>query len=172
MSGARDERAAMPAGRQATGSSDTPAARHAIVGHTADAGIEATSPDVAQLFEEAALALSEMTAAIEPGAAVATWEDVTIEGRDLEQLAFGWLNELIGLVDSRRSAVAAARVDRVVEPPGDGAPDAWRLEARVALSPYDGSAVRALRDVKAATYHGLRVERRSGAWCLRAYLDV
>ena len=40
--------------------------RHEIVGHTADIGLTATAPDLPSLFEEAALALAEVSADVDP----------------------------------------------------------------------------------------------------------
>jgi SHS2 domain-containing protein len=121
------------------------------------------------LFEETATALAELTAELAPGAEVSTWEDVTVEGHDLAGLAYAWLNELIALMDIHRAGIVAVSVDRLerVEPDL-----AWGLHARVGLRPYAEGGVRPRSQAKAATYHGLAVERGPDGWTLRAYLDV
>lgn len=143
--------------------------RHGPLPHTADVGLEAVAPDPRALFEEAATALAELTAELAPGAEVSTWEDVTLEGGDLADLAYAWLNELIALIDIRRAGIVAVSVDRFDSGEADGA---WGLHARVGLRRYAEGGVRPRSQAKAATYHGLAVERGPDGWTLRAYLDV
>ncbi len=145
---------------------------HSILPHTADAGIQATATDLATLFEEAAMALIEFTADLSAGAAPTRWESVHIEAPDAIGLAFGWLNELIGLGDIGRGAVVVADVDRLEHPSADAVGGVWRLSGRAGLCPEDDRAVRVLRQPKSATYHGLSIEQRRQRWTLRAYLDL
>lgn len=157
---------------------------HEILAHTADAGLGARAPDLPALFEEAAAALGELAADVDPGEPA---DDVPVElsAPDLVGLAYAWLNELIGLADARAAAVARARVERVAFEqaapravgPGESAVDrrdeqAAVLRATVGLVPC-GPRARPRLDVKSATYHGLAVEPRpGGGWILTAYLDV
>lgn len=156
---------------------------HRLLPHTADAGLKATAPDLPGLFEEAALAVAELTsdgaaeAAASTGAAVepdgpgtvdlVARETLALVAPDLPALAFAWLDELIGLIDARASAVAGTEV-RSVEAMADG----WRMAAQVRLMPFDGRRVRRRHDAKSATYHGLVVEAVAGGWRLVAYVDV
>lgn len=134
--------------------------------HTADVGIRASAPDLPTLFEEAALAVGDLaadtavTAADAPGGA---GEGIELEAPDLAGLAFGWLNEIVGLIDIH-GPLARVEVASV-----DGERDeAWRLRGRAWL----GGRGRIRLDIKSATYHGLAVERIPGGWRLTAYLDV
>lgn len=160
-------------GRARPGTADWAASRatrrHGPLPHTADVGIEAVAPDPRALFEEAAAALAELTADPAPGAEVTAWEGVALEGRDLAGLAYAWLNELIALIDIERAGIVAVSVDRLerVEPDL-----AWGLHARVGLRRYAEGGVQPRSQAKAATYHGLAVERGPDGWTLRAYLDV
>ncbi len=148
---------------------------HRLLPHTADAGIEASAPRLPELFEEAALALAELTSdrltAVGGDAGGAAsggpTERVELVAPDLPALAFAWLDELIGRIDAGASALAATEV-RAIEPVGGG----WRLEAGVRLVPFDGVRVRRRAEAKSATYHGLTVEPTRGGWRLVAYLDV
>jgi len=154
------------------------ARHHELIGHTADSGISASGPDLPALFEEAAAALAESSAIVAPGVTASTVEDVSVDGDDLEHLAFAWLNELIGLSEIRGGAIVAVEVERVTGPDAAGVPGAsrrpgqWKLGGRVWFCSLGTAGVQPVGHVKAATYHGLRVERLAGAWTLRAYLDV
>ncbi len=141
--------------------------RHELVAHTADVGIRAQAPDLAGVFEEAAAALAELAADVEPGAPELPAEPVALAAADLAELAYGWLNELIGLADARRAALVAARIEEVAEEGGE-----WLLAGSVRLAAYDGQTVRPRLGVKSATYHELTVERRADGWTLAAVLDV
>jgi SHS2 domain-containing protein len=145
---------------------------HEVVGHTADARIRAWAPGLAALFEEAAAALADLTVAAVPGTAVTAWLDVDVSADDLERLAYGWLNELIGLAEVERGGILAAEVE-TLQGGGHGVAVApWHLGGRAGLHPFDESEVHALRQVKAATLHGLRVWSRPQGWSLVAVLDV
>jgi len=149
-----------------------PRRRHVLLPHTADAGLSAEADDLPGLFEEAAAALAELLAEVAPEVEASTWEAITLEARDLPGLVYAWLNELIALGDIHHGAIVTATVERLDGPARDDADDAWRLLGRVGIRAYGEPGVRALRQAKSATYHGLLVERRGGGWTMRAYLDV
>jgi SHS2 domain-containing protein len=153
------------------------AARHETLDHTADAGLRATSPDLAGLFVEAATALAELAADVAPEAESVTLEGIELEASDLVGLAYEWLNELIGLADIRRAALAGTRIDLLEEippptGPGDEVSWRWRLLGSARFVAFDGRTARSRLGVKSATYHGLRVDRVERGWTLTAYLDV
>ncbi|HXG40657.1 MAG TPA: archease [Candidatus Limnocylindrales bacterium] len=139
---------------------------HELLPHTADARLRAWAPDLAGVFEEAALALAELSADV--GAPAGTGERIPIEVEavDLPGLAFAWLNELIGLADVH-GAIAGVRVEAVERTSGDG----WRLRGEARFVPFDGAA-RPRIDVKSATYHGLTVEEAETGWRLMAIVDL
>ena len=139
---------------------------HGYLPHTADVGLVARAPTLAALFEEAALALAGLAAdtdGVEGTPAIAG----PVAARDLEGLAFAWLNELIGLAESTGQALVRAVVARL-EPEGDG----WTVEGRVFLAPWEGPGVRARRHVKAVTFHRLAVEEGPEGFTLTAYADL
>ena len=110
-----------------------------------------------ELFAEAArvVARSCDTARGAPG----EWEPVSLEARDRESLLADWINELLG-----RSEVYARAYDDVRMLRIDGA----RLEGEVRGTPVEEwrSAL------KAATYHGLSIEREDGGWRAVVLLDI
>lgn len=139
---------------------------HASVDHTADVGLRAAAPDPAGLLEEAARALAELASDVGDAAPVAV-ESFEVRGEDPSALAFTWLNELIGRADARGEALVDARVAWVRR-------DAtgWVASGDARFTPYDNQHVRPRLTVKAATYHGLRVQALEEGWSLDAYLDV
>lgn len=150
---------------------------HEALGHTADARIRAWAPRLAALYEEAAAALGALTVAARPGISATAWLDVEVTADDLERLAYAWLNELIGLAEIEHGGIVAASVDHLRGAGADATDDVasrgpWHLVGRMGIHPFDELDVRALRQAKAATLHGLRVESGPGGWVLEAVLDM
>jgi SHS2 domain-containing protein len=139
---------------------------HEIVAHTADVGMRGAADDPSALLDEAAVALAEISATIvgEPASGAAV--PVEARGGDVAALVYDWLNVLIAVAEERGEALVGT--DCHAEP----VPDGWRARGRAWFAPYDGVAVRPRLQVKAATFHGLRVDEEDGRWRLQAYLDV
>lgn len=144
--------------------------RHELLPHTADAGFRARAATLPEVFAEAGQALAELAAQVEPGVEVSVTESVALEAADLVGLAYAWLNELIGLAAVARAALVDVDVERVDRLAGEQT--GWSMVAMVGLAAIDGRAVRPLRDIKSATYHGLLVERDGAGWRLEAYVDI
>ena len=123
--------------------------------HTADLGLRITAPDLETLFRDAATALFaavvERPEEGEPEAPLT----LRVTGERKDWLLFDWLNELLYLFETRRLVLS----DFEVRFDDEG------LSARALPRPFDPDAQRALHEVKAITYHGLRVERdETGRW--------
>jgi len=119
-----------------------------IVEHTADVGLRVWGPTIEALFSDAAAGMAGLITDAERLAPTET-RTVEAEGDDLETLLVAWLNELLYLVESERFVFRQARAERV----GDG-----RVRGTVTgRTAPEGFAF--AREIKAATYHNLAVER-------------
>lgn len=147
-----------------------PGRGHEVGDHTADARIHAWATTLPELFEEAALALSSLSAEVEADSRT-TWSEVELDAQDLDGLAFAWLNELIGMTELERRAIASTHVALTEEPAGDES-TGWRIRARVGLVDYTPGGTRALRHIKAATMHGLHVREQTDGWSIDAVVDI
>jgi SHS2 domain-containing protein len=85
-----------------------------------------------------------------------------IEGRDLPYLLADWLNELLFAFESRRLLLSKFEV--VVESNG--------LQATAHGETVDENRHVLEHEVKAITYHGLRVEKTNGDWIAEVILDI
>jgi SHS2 domain-containing protein len=133
---------------------------HEILEHTADVGIRATGATLEECFEEATRALAEVIGIYRPGGG----DPVEIELRagDIEALLVDWLSEVLYLHDSRDAVVAGVELHEVTD---DG------LRGTLALAPR-GEEPAGGTQVKAITYHRLRVARLDGGFVAEVYLDV
>ena len=95
------------------------------------------------------------------------WEPVTLSARDDAALLVDWANELIGRGEASSMAYGDVRDVELTPPAGRASPD-WRLTAQVR-----GRPVRQWRSpLKAATYHGVRLERRDSQWYATLLFDI
>lgn len=109
------------------------------------------------LFVEAARVIARSGGRAADGAG--PWETVSLSATDQETLLVDWLNELIGRSEVERRAYGEVRDVRIADS---------RLDAEVRGTPV----AEWCSPVKAATYHGLRVEHDADRWTAAVLLDV
>lgn len=130
--------------------------------HTADLGLRVMAESLESLFEEAAAGLMAIVCrnpeAIQPNQT----RQLHLRGSDWEELLHDWLDELLFIVSAERWLTARCRV--VFE--GEG------LSAELAGEPIDPDRHELGQEVKAITYHGLRVVRNGGKWLAEAIVDL
>jgi SHS2 domain-containing protein len=122
------------------------------VDHTADVALRVWADSLEELFRQAAcgmMALLTDPAQVKP----ASETRVTVTGMDLEELLIAWLGEILYRFDTDRVLLVDFEPPHI-ERTGDG----FRLSAGARGARWD-PAHHAIRSaVKAATYHGLRLE--------------
>lgn len=130
--------------------------------HTADLGLRATSPDLDALFADMAAglfaAIVEDPTTIRPNAATT----VEIAGADREYLLFDWLKELLYLFDAEHQVFAS--FDVTVRADG--------LTATAWGEPLDPARHLLNHEVKAITYHELKVEWTATGWVAEVIVDI
>jgi SHS2 domain-containing protein len=137
---------------------------HEFFEHTADLGLRVIAPDRDALFREAAEALfaaiAEGIAAPEvPGAGRRSF---AIEGSRLDYLLVDWLSELLYVFDTEHLLLR----DFETRVGDDG------LRAAAETVPLDSERHRLLHEVKAVTYHRLRVELTDRGWLAEVIVDI
>jgi len=130
--------------------------------HTADLGLRVIADDQEGLFAEAARGLTSLLIE-EPGALRSDNRfDMPVPGDDLELLLFDLLNELLFQFETtgflgREFSVTSTKSGLEVEARGEviaGQPD------------------RLAREIKAITYHGLKVQQQAGRWMAEVIVDI
>jgi SHS2 domain-containing protein len=130
--------------------------------HTADLGLRVRAADLDTVFAEAArglfAAIVEDLAAVRPERRV----ELRLSGNDREYLLFDWLKELLYHFDAEH--LLFGRFEAHVTGSGlSGA--AWG-------EPLDRSRHELSHEVKAITYHGLRVEQTADGWLAEIIVDI
>jgi len=130
--------------------------------HTADLGLRIRAPDLDGLFVEAATALFSII--VEDVATVAPKQAVGIElaNDDPEFLLFDWLKTLLYHFDAEHLLFSRFEVHI----------DAAGLKGRAWGEPLDRSRHELSHEVKAITYHGLRVERSDDGYLAEVIVDI
>jgi SHS2 domain-containing protein len=130
--------------------------------HTADLGLRVRAADLDTLFAEAGLALTaalvENPDSIRPAIRI----DVTMPADDLEYLLFDWLKALLSRFDSER--LLFARFEVTMSDAG--------LEAAAWGEVMDESRHELSHEVKAITYHELKVEKTGDGWLAEVIVDI
>jgi SHS2 domain-containing protein len=135
---------------------------HELFEHTADLGLRATAPDLPSLFAEMAKCL--LSAIVEEPAAVEQRHECTIMlgGTDREYLMFDWLRHLLYLFDEGKKLYCEFEI--IIEPDG--------LSAIAFGEEYDLARHVLAHEVKAITYHELKVEQTAGGWLAEVIVDI
>jgi len=134
--------------------------------HTADVYIAAYGSSLEEAFENAALAFLEVMTdpkSVEPKVK----RRIKVEGIDLYQLLYNWLEELLTYFDAEGLLFSKVKVERI-----EKADDHYVLEAEVAGEPFDPERHESRTLVKAATYHMMEIIEGDKGYTLKFVLDI
>ncbi len=130
--------------------------------HTADLGLRARAVELNELFEEMArglfAAIVDDLGSVRPDIGV----QIEVEGDNLEFLLFDWLRELLYRFDAEHMLFSSFEVQ--VSETG--------LRAIASGEPIDPARHVLAHEVKAITYHTLRVEREGDEWVAEVIVDI
>jgi SHS2 domain-containing protein len=132
--------------------------------HTADVGVELTAPDLKSAFERIAASMFDMMCDLD-GVGEKWRRDVRVEGRDgdLENLLVRWLSELLFLFATEHVLLSRFEITHL----GEGV-----IEATVVGERIDWTRHAVKVELKAPTYHDLRIEEEGAGWCVRVIFDT
>lgn len=144
---------------------------HQLENHTADVALRTWGETLADIFEQAALAMTGLmydVQAVEPREV----RSVELEAPDSELLLAAWLNELLFLLEAETFLGRDFRIDEL-GPTDDGQSRLGvRLKATVAGERDTTGRHHVRTAVKAATLHNLSVRPRNTGWEGYVLLDV
>ncbi|MGD9719795.1 MAG: archease [Pirellulales bacterium] len=130
--------------------------------HTADLGLRVWAADLNTLFADAARGLFAMI--VPELASVRPSESMHFElaGEPSELLLFDWLNELLYTYETRH--VLLCEFEVAVGPAG--------LSATARGEPSDPARHQLDHEVKAITYHQLKLQHRDDGWLAEVIVDI
>ena len=130
--------------------------------HTADLGLRIRAADRTGLFVESARALFSVLAANLDSVRCVEQRTYEIQGDADDYLLFDWLNELLYTYDTQRLLLVQFDVQL----------DENRLRAVCRGERADRTRHDLDHEIKAITYHGLRVERDETGWLAEVIVDI
>jgi SHS2 domain-containing protein len=135
---------------------------HEVFEHTADLGLRIRAADLDTLFVEAGQALFETIAPDLASVRLDKRVDITVAGEERDYLLFDWLKELLYRFDAEHLLLGKFEA-HVTEKGLTGS--AWG-------EPLDRARHILEHEVKAITYHGLRVELSDEGWLAEVIVDI
>ncbi|MEX0704896.1 MAG: archease [Planctomycetales bacterium] len=135
---------------------------HETFDHTADVGLRIKAPSLDELFAEAGRGFLSLLVDNPEGVRPERSFELEIPGERRDDLLFDWLSELLYRFESER--LLPCEFDVQVTDTG--------LKATIRGEPMDASRHRMAYEVKAITYHRLRVEKSNGGWVAEVIVDI
>jgi protein archease len=132
--------------------------------HTADLGLRVVGLDLVDLFQTAATGLFDVIVANREEVRALETEQLSLHSDSPEDLLVQWLNELIYRSETSHRLYSSFHVE-LDEP-------ACRLTATIGGEPIDRTRHVLDHEVKAATRHGLRLQKGSQGWVAEVIVDI
>jgi len=141
---------------------ESPGGTYEFFDHAADVGIRCRASSIGGLFEVAARALMEWAGPAPDGRDSVSLR-VSLEAEDLEALLVRWLQEVLYVFNQRHLYFVAANSISVA---------GTALQGELLAAPWDPSSCGEYQEIKAITYHQLRVREEKGIWHASVILDI
>ena len=137
-------------------------AGYEFINHTADLGIKVRGLSLKELFENAARAMFDLIVDLDT---VETRNQMTIEirGEQFEELLADWLRDLLYRCNGDQYLLKEFKIGKI---------SLGGLKARVGGEKLDTSRHSLKREIKAVTYHDLRIRKLNRQWQAQIIFDI
>ena len=142
---------------------DVNEARFDCIDHTADIGYVCTGTSQAELFEKCAVSLSAIMFEGHDTDSHCIDREVTVEEESVELLLVRFLNEILFLWETEYLIPNRVEVDAI---------STTTVTATVYGEFYQSGVHEIVTEIKAATYHCLRVDKTGSGWEAQVIFDV
>jgi len=133
-----------------------------IIDHTADIGIVAYGTDIKQVFANAALGLFNLMADLDDFKEDLQRE-LELSAEDVEVLLVEWLNELIYIFDVEHIIFERFEIEELTD---------TKIKAKCFGEKIKPGQHKLKREIKAATYHMLRIGKEDGTYKVQVIFDI
>jgi len=152
--------------------------RFRVLDISGDVGLRAFGGSLEEAFVNASIGMYSLITDLDAIKDKRTIE-VSIESRSLDGLLVSWLNELIFHFDAYgfigKKIIITEFTPSLTLPPrvgGMGGGEAFKLKASVSGEEFDPERHEGKLLIKAATYHGLRIEKIDKIWEIDVIFDI
>ena len=136
--------------------------RYEIIDHTADIGLRAYGKDLKQLFTNAACGMFGILADLKNVRPKESLE-IKLKAPNIEELFLSWLSELLYQHNSKGIIFKEFLIDKL---------DERSISAQARGERLDLKRHRLKTEIKAATYHELKVQKVKDIWQAEVIFDV
>jgi SHS2 domain-containing protein len=133
-----------------------------LIDHTADIGIVAYGADIKQVFANAALGLYNLMVDLDDFKENVQ-RDIELSAEDVEVLLVEWLNELIYIFDVEHIVFKRFEIEELTD---------TQIRARCFGERIKPGQRKLKREIKAATYHMLRIGKDNGSYRAQVIFDI
>ncbi|RLB11590.1 MAG: hypothetical protein DRG39_03850 [Deltaproteobacteria bacterium] len=135
---------------------------YTFMDHTADMGIIIKAADLKGLFKNAALSLIHIIMGKMPKGETEALM-LNIKGEDLIDLMVNWLSEILYLVEGEKKIMTKVEVMSI---------SSRDISAILSLVPFDEKIHEKEYEIKAVTYHQLKISQKDNHWEASIIFDV
>ena len=135
-----------------------------FIEHTADMGIRVYGENIGGLFKNAATVLFKLLTDYQPRGDKE--KEITLVAETLDELFVNWLNELISSFFTYNFISADYFIDI------EEKPNSKILKARIAGEDFDAYKNKINTEIKAATYHDLKIKKTDEGYMAEVIFDV
>ena len=134
-----------------------------IIEHTADIGIRVFGQDLKSLFTNSAAAMFDCIVQEKksPGDSQAKKIKIDLKTKNLEELFVRWLSELLSLADLKGLVFTDFKIHRLTS-----------RELKATISGQAQHHFDFKREIKAVTYHDLKIEKQNQGYVAQVIFDV
>jgi len=136
--------------------------RYQLIEHTGDIGIQVFGVSEEELFENAGFALFDIMTDMQQVQSIVNYE-IEVTGNDREELLVNWLSELNFIFQTQYVLFRDFKVLNMNEK---------HLKAIVIGEIRDPAKHPVRMEIKAVTYHQLKIEQTSEGWCGWVIFDI
>ena len=136
--------------------------KYRIIDHTADFGLEIFAPDLKTLFADAAHAMFEQIVDIKNLKGLNEYH-VHVKGIDWPDLMVNWLREVLYLWAGAEKLVKNTQILSLSE---------YELFSKITGDDYEPDCHIIKNEIKAVTYHQIKVQKIQDGWMSQIIFDV
>lgn len=138
------------------------AKNYELLEHTADVGIKVKARDLSGLFRAAGVAMFDLMAEKLPAKGKEMHKmALSLKAADLDELFINWLNELLSVSSAEGLIFEELKIEDIEE----------KYINAVAIG-SDMANYKVNREIKAATYHELKIGKDKAGWTAEVIFDV
>ena len=137
-------------------------ATYEIIDHTADIGIRCEASSLPELFETAARGMFSIIVQLD-GVRTTVTREIELSEQAVDDLLVSWLNELLYISEVESLLLVKFDIREI---------ERTKLAAVVAGEPMDFDRHELNMEIKAVTYHELKVEQRGESWFAQVIFDI